>query len=133
MMSTRVAMSQIQAVTHRKMLLTQQLTPESATGDCLMCSDTMDTAINSAHKNFWKKVRASCSIGKGCLWLEAQLKQIGDSHQAVWESDYEVIKTEWELTLKDNQNSFEVNRMMVRTDQLLRIKEATHSKIHPHE
>ena len=29
--------------------------PESATGDCLTCSDTEKVDINSAHKKFWKK------------------------------------------------------------------------------
>ena len=130
-MLTRVAMSQIQAVTHRKVLLTLVLSQQL--GDCLTCLDTEEVAINSADKKFWKKVWASCSIAKGCLWSEAQLKWIGDSHQAVWESDYEVIKTEWELTLKEDCHSFEVNKMMDRTEQLLQIKEAMHSKIHPCE
>ena len=64
--------------------------------------------INSAYKMFWKKVWASCNIAKGCLWSGAQLKQIGDSYQAVCESDCEVIKTEWELTLKKDHYSFEM-------------------------
>ena len=79
--------------------------PESATGDCLICSDTKEAAINSAHKTFQKTVWVSCSIAKGCLWLEAQLKWIGDSCQAVWESNYEVVKTEWELTLKEDYHT----------------------------
>ena len=66
----------------------------------------------------------------GCLWSEAQLKQIGDSHQAVWESDYEVVNTEWELAFKEDCHSFEVSKMMNRTEELLQIKEAMHSKIH---
>ena len=33
--------------------------PESATGDCLTCSDTEEVALNSAHKKLWKKVQAS--------------------------------------------------------------------------
>ena len=107
--------------------------PESATGDCLMCSDTKEVAINSTHKKFQKKVWTSCSITKGYLWSKAQLKQIGDSGQAVWESDYEVIKTEWELTLKEDCHSFEVNKMMDRTEQLFHFKEAAHLKIRPHE
>ena len=93
--------------------------PKSATGDFLMCSDIEKTAINSTHKKFQKKVSASCNITKDCLWLEAQLKWIGDSPWAVWESNYEVFKTEWELALKEDHNSFEVNKMMVRTNQLL--------------
>ena len=93
--------------------------PESATGDCLTCSDTEEVAVNSAHKKVWKRVWASCCIAEGCLWLEAQLKWIGHSHQTVWESDYEVIKTEQELTLKEDCHTFEVNKMTDRTEQLL--------------
>ena len=63
MMLTRVAMSPIQAVTHRKMLLT--LVPSQQPRGSLMCSDTKEAAINSACKKFWKKVWASCSITKG--------------------------------------------------------------------
>ena len=48
--------------------------PESATRDCLICLDTEEAAVNSACKKFWKKVWTSCSITKGCLWLETQLK-----------------------------------------------------------
>ena len=93
-------------------------------------------AISSSSKKFQKfqkKVWASCSIAKGCLRSEAQLKWIGDSHQAVWESDYKVIKTEWELTLKEDCHSFEINKKMDRTRQLLQIKEAMYLKIHPCE
>ena len=81
---------------------------KSATGYCLMCSDTKEVTINSTHKKFWKKVWASCNITRGCLWSEAQLKQISNSHQAVWESDYKVIQTEQELILKKDCHSFEV-------------------------
>ena len=131
MTPTRVAMSQIQAVTHRK--VRADSSPESTTGDCLTCSDTEEAAIHSCHKKFWKKVQASHSISKGCLWSEAQLKWNGDSHHAVWESNYEVIKTEQELSLKEDHHSFEVNKMTDRADQLFHIKEATHSKIHTWE
>ena len=47
--------------------------------------------------------------------------------------NYEVIKTEWDLALKEDHSSFEVNKMTFRIDQLLPIKEATPSKIHTHE
>ena len=109
------------------------LGPNSATGDCLTSSDTEEAAIITTCKKFQKKVWASCSTTKDCLWSEAQLKQICDSCHAVWGSDYDVIKTEWDLTFKEDCSSFEVNKMMVRTDQLLWVKEATHSKIHPSE
>ena len=98
-----------------------------------MCSDTEEVAINSACRKFWKKVQSPCSITKGCLWLEAHLKWIGDSCQAVWESNYEVIKTEWDLPLKEDCHSFEINKIMDGTEQLLWIKEAVHSKIYPCE
>ena len=58
---------------------------------------------------------------------------IGDSHHAVWGHDYEVIRTEWDCALKEDHSSFEMNKMMVRTNKLLQIKEVTHSKIHTHE
>ena len=80
---------------------------ESASGDCLTCLDTEEVAIRTAQKRFWKKVWASCSIARGCLWSEAQLKWIQDSHQAVWESDHEIIWTEWELTLEEDCPSFQ--------------------------
>ena len=35
-----------------------------------------------------------------------------------------------EIALRQDHTSFEVNKMTVRTDQLLQIKEATHLKIH---
>ena len=94
---------------------------KSATGDLLSCSDTKEATMNSAHNKFWKKVLASCSITKGCLWSEAQLKWIGESHQAVWESDYEVIKMEWDLALKEDCHSFEINKVMDPTEQLLQV------------
>ena len=71
--------------------------PEPATGDCLMCSHTKEVTVNSTHKKFWKKVGASCNSAKGCLWAEDQLKQIDNGHHVVWDSNYEVIKTEQEL------------------------------------
>ena len=92
--------------------------PEPATGDCLTCSDTKEVAINSAHIKFWKKVGASCSITKGCLWSEAQLKGIGDSHQAVWENDCDIIKTEQELAVKEDHHSFEINDIQDQTTAL---------------
>ena len=82
-------------------------------------------------RRFQKKVQTSWSIARGSLWSEAQLKWIKYSHQVIWESDYEIIWTEWEITLKEEHTSFEVNK--VRINQLLQIKEATHSKIHTQE
>ena len=53
---------------------------------------------------------------------------MGDSHQAVWESDYEVIKTEWEIALKEDHHSFEVDKMMGE-DQTT----ASNQRRYPHE
>ena len=96
----------------------------------LTCSDTDEVVVTTTQKRFWKKVWASCSNAMGCLWSEVQLKSIRDSHQAIWESDHEIIQVEWEIALKGDQTSFNANKMTVRTDQLLHIKEATHSQIH---
>ena len=56
---------------------------------------------------------------------------IGNSRQAVWGSDFSVVKEEEDLTLKEDFSSF---KMAVQTDQLLQIKEATNAKnSHPRE
>ena len=107
--------------------------PDSAMGNCLMCLDTKEIAVKSACKKFQKKVHASCSIAKGCPWMDAQLGQIGDSHQTVWGSDYEAVKTKQDIALKGDHSSFEVSKVTDWTDQLLRIKEATHIKIYYHK
>ena len=63
-------------------------------------------AIRTTQKRFQKKVRASCSIARGCLWSKAQLKQIKDSCQAIWGSDHEIIWTEWKITLREESHFF---------------------------
>ena len=93
-----------------------------------MCSDTEEAAFNSAYMKFWKKVWASCSVTKRYLWMEGQLRQIGECCHTVWRSNYEVVKTEQDLTLNEDHSSFEVNKMTVQTDQLLWTKEATNAK-----
>ena len=47
---------------------------ESASGDCLTCLDMEEVAIRTAQKRFQKRVQASCSIVRGCLWSEAQVR-----------------------------------------------------------
>ena len=103
---------------------------ESASGDCIMCSDTDEVTIRTACKEYRKRVWTSCSLGKGSLWSEAQLKCIGDSHQAVWGHDHEIVRTAWDDTLEEDWNSFEMHKMLVRTDQLICIAETTNSKIY---
>ena len=61
------------------------------------------------------------------------MQQIKDSHQAIWNSNHETVWTEWEITLKENCTSVEMNKLTVRTDQLLQIKEVSHSKFHTWE
>ena len=97
-----------------------------------MCSDTEEATVKSAHNTFHKTVWPSCRLTKQDLWKEAQLEKIGDSCQTVWGSDYKVVKTEQDCTLNENHSSFEMNKIMVWTDQLLQIKYVTNTKnIHP--
>ena len=104
---------------------------ESVTGDCLTCSDTEVASVKSAHKKFHKKVLASCRLAR---WGLLKIAQIGKCHQTVWGSDYGVVNTEQELALNEDYDSFEVNKMMLQTNQLLCIKEATNMKnIYPQE
>ena len=79
----------------------------------------------------YQKVQASCRLSKGSLWTEAQLKRIGNSCQYVWGHDHKSIRTEQDCGLAGDHNSFEMWKMMVRTDQLLCIAKATGSKITP--
>ena len=98
--------------------------------DCLACSDTNEVNFRIAQKKYRKRVQASCSQGKGGLSYEAQLKWIGNSHHALWEHDHEIIRMEWDCALGEDCSSFELHKMMVRTDQLLLITEATNTKVY---
>ena len=73
---------------------------DSASGDCLTCLDTDEVIIRTTCKKYRKRVQASCSLGKGSLWSEAQLKWISDSHQVMSGHDHEIIRTEWDHTLE---------------------------------
>ena len=106
---------------------------ELASGNCLTCSDMEEVAIRKAQKRFQKRVQASCSIVRGCLWSEAQVRWIKDSCQAIWNSDHEVIQTEQLIALEEDHTSFKVNRMTIQTEQLLWTKETTHSKVYAWE
>ena len=103
--------------------------PESATGDdCLTCLDTEDATVKSACKKFHERVWASCSPTKQGLWKSAQLEQIRNNCNTMWGSDYETIKTEWDLTFDKDPSSFHVSKMVVCTNHLLRIKVATNMR-----
>ena len=92
---------------------------DTASRDCITYLDTDKVTIQTAWKKYWKRVQASFRLSKGSLWTEAQLKRIGDSHQAMWVHDHESVQTEQDHALVEDCNSFEMHRMMVRTDQLL--------------
>ena len=51
----------------------------------------------------------------------------------MWEYDHESLRTEQKCALVEDCNSFEMWKMMDRTDQLLCIIEATGSKIYTRE
>ena len=102
----------------------------TASRDCISCSDTDEVSVQTACKKYWKRVQASCRLSKGSLWMEAQLKRISDSCQDVWGHNHKSIRTEQDHTLVEDCNSSEMWKMMVRTDQLLCIAEATGYKIY---
>ena len=103
--------------------------PESVTwDDCLMCLDSKDVTVKSAHKKFHKKVSTSCSPTKQSLWKDAQLEQIGNNHKTVWGNNYKSIKIEWDLPQDRDPSSFKVGGMMVCTNQLLHIEVATNER-----
>ena len=103
---------------------------DTASGDCCSCSDTDEVSVQTAQKKYRKRVRTSCKLSKGSDWMEAQMKGIGVSHQDVWGHDLAIIRSEQKCTLARDQDSFEMWKVMVRTDQLLCIAEATDSKVH---
>ena len=102
---------------------------ESASQHCFVCLNTDKVTIRISQKKQRKRVQASCSLGKGGLWSEAQLKWIGNSCQAMWGHDHEISRTEEDCTLEEDHSSFEMHKTVVRTDQLLHIAEATNSKV----
>ena len=105
---------------------------DTASGDCLPCSDTDNISIWTARKKYRKRVRASCKIIKGSDWMETQMKRIGDICQDIWGHDHKIARTEWRHALVEDHTSFEMRRM-TRTDQLLCIAEATSCKIYTRE
>ena len=56
------------------------------------------------------------------------MKRIGDSHWNVWGHDLAIGRSEQKYALAKDQDTFEMQKMMVRTNQLLHIMEATGSK-----
>ena len=66
---------------------------KSSTGDCLMSSDNEEVAVDNVNSEVLEETMSLLCIAKICLWSEAKLKQIGDSLQAVWGSNHEIIQT----------------------------------------
>ena len=67
---------------------------ESAAGDCLMCSDIEETAVRSACQKFCRKVQASCRLARQTLWKVFQMVLNDINHQAVWGSNFIIVKEE---------------------------------------
>ena len=103
---------------------------DTASGDYIMCSDTDEVSIQTAHKQYQRRVRTSCKLSKGNIWTEAQLKRINDSHQDMLGHNHDIIRLEQKHSLVEDCNSFEIQKMMVRTDKLHHITAAMGSKIH---
>ena len=84
---------------------------ELASVDCLTCSDVEEVVVRTAQNRFWKRVMVSCNILRGCLWSEAQVWWIKDSHQAIWYSNHEVNPDRAADHSQGRSHLFEVNRM----------------------
>ena len=80
---------------------------DTASGDCLSCSDTDEVSIQTAQKRYRKRVRVSCKLSKGSDCMEAQLKRIGDCHWDNWGHDLATVKSERKHALAEDQDSFE--------------------------
>ena len=106
---------------------------DTASRDCLSCSDTDDVSMQTAQKKYRKRVRASCKLSKGSDWTETQMRRIRDSPQDVWGHDHRIVRTEGKCTLVEDHTSYEMTRMMTRTDQVVCIAKAPGSKIYTRE
>ena len=106
---------------------------DTASGDCLSCSDPDEISMRMAHKKYRKRVRASCKLSKCMDWIDTQMKRIEGGHQEVWGHDQKIIRAEWKCTLVDDCTSFEMRQIATRTDQLIHAAKATGSKIDTRE
>ena len=105
----------------------------TASGDCVSCSDTNGASVRTSHKKYHKRVHASCKSGKGSDCTEAQLKRINDSWQDVWGHVLAIIRSEQTHALEEDQESFKMQKTAVQMDQLLCITEAIVPKFYHHE
>ena len=90
---------------------------DTASGDCLSYLDTDKVSVWTAQKRDRERVRESCTLSKGSDWMDAQMKRIGDSHQDIWGHDLAIIRSEQKCTLAKDQDSFEMRKMTVMTNQ----------------
>ena len=65
--------------------------------------------------------------------MEVQLKRISNTCQDICGHDLAIVRSEQKCALVEDQKSFEMQKMMVRTNQLLHTTEATGSKVYPQE
>ena len=103
---------------------------DTASGDCLSWLNSNDVSVWTTQKRYRKWVRGSCKLSKGSDWMEAQMQRTGDSHQDILGHDVAIVRSEQKCALAKDWDSFEMQEIMVRTDQLLHIVEATDSKVH---
>ena len=54
---------------------------DTASQNCLSCSDTDDASVWTAHKKYRKRVWTFCKLSKSNLWMETQQKRMNKSHQ----------------------------------------------------
>ena len=81
---------------------------DTASGNCLSCSDTDEISVRLACKKYRKRVRASCKLSKGVDWTDAQLKRIEGGHQDMWGHNHEIIRAKQKHTLADDHTSFKM-------------------------
>ena len=88
---------------------------DTASGDCLSCSDTNEISMRRACKKYSKRVRASCKLSKDMDWTDTQIKRIEGCHQEVWGHNHEIIRAKWKCALADDY--FLQNEMNDHKDQ----------------
>ena len=81
---------------------------DTASGDCLSCSDTDELSVQTAHKKYQKNIWASCKLSKSNLRMETQQKRINNSHHDVWGNNHKIFRTEQKCTLVEDCTSFEM-------------------------
>ena len=68
-------------------------------------------------------------MSKGSGLTKDQLKKVMDYYQDIWGHELAIIKSEQKYALAEDQDFFKIQRMAIRTDQLIQIMEATDYKL----